>query len=237
MFRIPQAIRTAALCTLAFAAAAPMTGCSKKDKGTENPDEASESDVDPMTELESIPGQIQAELDLVLQPLTDVDVVIDQLTSIPSRHGLNAAELTAMAGAKFDGNSASVELNGDVSAEAKAEIDAMLTTIQGIAVGLKETPARAKDATANLVALGARATAISTKITTSLTAQLSNPLLKAEKKAEIQGQLDIVATLDADIKASIGGAKETVMSVPQKGTEALAKLTAALAGGGSASAG
>ena len=42
--------------------------CEKKDKGTKNPDEASDSDKDPMAELQGIPGQIQAEVDL--QPYT-----------------------------------------------------------------------------------------------------------------------------------------------------------------------
>lgn len=212
-------------------AVAPM-GCNKKDKGTDNPDEASEEDGDPMAELQAIPDQIQAEIDLVLQPITDVDVVVDQLTSIPSRYGMNASDLTAMASAKFDGGT--VEFNADVSGDAKAEIETMLATIEGIAVGLKETPARAKTATANLAELGVKATGIVTKLTTSINAKMSNPLLKAEKKAELQAELDLVMKFDADIKATIGSAKETVMGVPKMGTEALAKLTAALAGGASA---
>ena len=51
---------------------------------------------------------------------------------------------------------------------------------------------------------------------------------------EREAELDLVMKFDADIKATIGSAKETVMGVPKMGTEALAKLTAALAGGASA---
>ncbi len=219
------------LLVLGSLAVTPM-GCKKNDKGSDNPDEAADEDGDPMAELESIPGQIQAELDLVLQPITDVDVVVDQLTSIPTRYGMNAADLTAMASAKFDGGS--VEFSADIDGDAKAEIETMLTTIEGIATGLKETPARAKTATANLAELAVKATGIVTKMTASINAKMSNPLLKADKKAELQAELDLVMKFDADIKATIGDAKNTVMGVPKLGTEALAKLTAALAGGASA---
>lgn len=218
----------AVLGTLALA----PVGCGKKDKGTDSPDGAAQEDADPMVELQTIPEKIQAELDLVLQPITDIDVVVDQLTSIPTRYGMNAADLTAMASASFDGGT--VEFKAEVDGEAKAEIETMIATIQGIAVGLKETPARAKTAAGNLAELGIKATGIVTKMTTSINAKLANPLLKAEKKAELQGELDLVIKFDADIKASIGDAKATVMGVPKLGTEALGKLTAALAGGASA---
>jgi len=208
----------------------PM-GCSKKDKGTDNPDEAAQEDGDPMAELQTIPDEIQAEIDLVLQPINDVDVVVDQLTSIPTRYGMSAGDLTTMASAKFDGGT--IEMNADIDGDAKAEIETMLATVEGIAIGLKETPARAKTATAHLAELGVKATGIVTKLTTSINAKLANPLLKAEKKAELQAELAQVMKFDADIKASIGDAKQTVMGVPNMGAEALGKLTAALAGGAS----
>lgn len=223
--------RLLSILVLGTLATAPM-GCGNKDKGTNSPDEAAQEDADPMVELQAIPEKVQAEIDLVLQPITDVDVVIDQLTSIPTRYGMNAADLTAMASAKFDGGT--VEFNADISADAKAEIETMLGTIEGIALGLKETPARAKTATANIAELGVKATGLVAKLQSSLQAKLANPLLKADKKAELQAELDVVIKFDADIKATIGDAKQTVMGVPKKGTEALAKLTAALAGGASA---
>lgn len=207
-------------------------GCGKKDKGTDSPDEAANEDVDPMVQLQTIPEEIQAELDLVLQPITDIDVVVDQLTSIPARYGMNAADLAGMASASFDGGT--VEFNAEIDTDAKAEIETMLATVQGITVGLKETPARVKTAAGNLAQLGVKAAGIVTKMTASIQAKMANPLLKADKKAELQGELDLVVKFDADIKASIGDAKATVMGVPKLGAEALAKLTAALAGGASA---
>lgn len=221
MTRIPSLL---ALCAVV---ALPM-GCGNKDKGTQNPDEAAEGDVDPLEELKSIPDQIQAEVDTVLQPINDVDVVVDQVTTMPDRLGVDAAGLRALAKASLQSGEVSVEL--DVTAEAKAEIEGVLKTINGIAVGLKETPQRATAATKNIVAMGAKATALVGKLQAKYQAKLSNPLAKAEDKAKIQADLNAVMQLDGEIKAIVADAKSTVTGLPAKGTEALAKLTAAFAG-------
>jgi hypothetical protein len=226
--------RASLLFLLSVALAAPLAGCSKKDKGTDNP-EAAEGEVDPLEELKAIPDQVQAEVDLVLQPITDVDVVIDQVTSMPQTLGVDAASLRGLAQASLQNGEVSVNL--DITAEAKAEVEAVLVKIKGIVTGLKETPERVKTATGNIVALGTKATGLVTKLTAQYQAKLSNPLLKADAKAKIQADLDMVIKLDADIKATIDGAKTTVTSLPDKGKEALVKLTTAFAGGASASAG
>jgi len=218
---------TLALSLLAFAVV--PAGCSKKDKQSKNPDEASESDLDPLEELKGIPVAIQGEVDMVMQPINDVDVVIEQVTSMPGRLGVDAKALTAMASASFkDGT---VAVNIEVSAEAKAEIEALLQTVKGIAVGLQEIPQRVPVATKNIVGHGAKGAALVAKLTAKYQAKLAAPFTKAEEKLKIQGELDMVVKLDADIKATVGSAKDTVMSVPDKGTEALAKLTAAFAAG------
>lgn len=218
---------TIVMCLVALAVA-PM-GCSKKDKKSKNPDEAAESDVDPLEELKGIPVAIQGEIDLVLQPINDIDVVIEQFASMPGRLGVDAKGLTALASASFSNGEVSVNL--DVSAEAKAEIEALLTTVKGIGIGLKEIPSRVPTATKNIVGHGAKAVALVTKLTAKYQAKLSSPFTKADEKLKIQGELDIVVKLDADIKASVNDAKATVMAVPAKGTEALAKITAAFAAG------
>jgi hypothetical protein len=214
------------------ALAAPLAGCGKKDKGTENPDEAAEGEADPLVELQAIPGQIQAEVDLVLQPITDVDVVIDQVTSMPQTLGLDAASLRGLAKASLEGGEVSVNL--DITVEAKAEVEAVLVKIKGIVTGLKETPERVKTATANIVTIGTKATGLVGKLTAKYQAKLSNPMLKADAKLQIQGELDTVLALDAQIKGTITDANATVTSLPSKGTEALVKLTAAFSGSASA---
>lgn len=218
---------TTVLCLVALVVA--PVGCSKKDKASKNPDDAAESDKDPLEELKGIPVAIQGEIDMVLQPINDVDVVIEQISSMPGRLGVDAKGLTALASASLSNGEVSVNL--DVSAEAKAEIEALLKTVQGIGVGLKAIPERVPVATKNIVGHGAKAVALVAKLTAKYQAKLSSPFTKADEKLKIQGELDIVMKLDADIKASVNDAKATVMGVPAKGTEALAKITAAFAAG------
>lgn len=228
--------RASLLILLSLALAAPLTGCSKKDKGTTNPDEAAEGEVDPLVELQAIPDQIQAEVDLVLQPITDVDVVIDQVTSMPATLGVDAASLRGLAKASFDNGEVAVDVDLEIGAEAKAEVEAVLAKIRGIVTGLEETPERVKTATGNIVGLGAKATGLVTKLTAKYQAKLSNPMLKGDAKLKIQGELDMVIALDAQIKGTVSDAKTTVTSLPDLGKDALVKLTAAFAGSGSASA-
>ena len=229
--------RASLLFLLSVTLAAPSLGCNKKDKGSTNPDEAAEAEgeVDPLEELKAIPTQVQAEVDLVLQPITDVDVVIDQVTSMPQTLGVDAASLKGLAKASLENGEVSVDL--DIAADAKAEVEAVLVKIQGIVTGLKETPERVKTATGNIIALGTKATGLVGKLTAKYQAKLSNPLLKADAKAKIQADLDTVLKLDADIKATINDAKTTVTSLPDKGKDALVKLTAAFSGAASADAG
>lgn len=223
------AVRWLSFASLCLALTAPLGAC-KGTGDTANPDDDSESDADgdPLAELQAIPGEIQAELDLVLQPITDVDVVIDQVATMPTRLGVDAVELSALVKASVDSNSVTVEL--DLDTDAKAEIESLLQTVNGIAVGLKQTPERAKDAGVKIVKLATKATTLSAKLTAKLTAKLKNPMLKGDAKAAVQADLDSVTELDASIKAFIGDANSTVSELPAKGTEAMAKLTTALGG-------
>lgn len=221
--------RITALVALCAVVSLPATGCNKKDKGTNNPDDAADSDKDPLEELKSIPDQIQAEVDNVLQPIRDVDVVVDQVTSLPQKYNIDASTLQGMVKASMDGGKVEISADLGLADDAKAEVQALLDTVQGIATGLKETPQRVTTATKNIVALGAKATALVAKLQAQYTAKLKNPLAKAEAKAEIQGNLDAVLKLDTDIKAIVADAKSTVTGLPSKGQEALSKLTAAFA--------
>lgn len=242
--------RTALLVLLSAVLVAPVSGCKKNDKSN-NPD-AAESDTDPLEELKSIPVQVQAEVDMVLQPINDVDVVIDQIAAMPGELGIDGPSLMAMAKASLEGaasasvedGEASVEIDAAAMAdvavekkeEAEAQIKEVLVTIRGIVTGLKETPERVKTATTNIVGLGTKATGLVTTLTAKLQAQLANPLLKADAKAKLQADLDLVIKLDADIKATVADAKATVGELPSKGKEALVKITAAFAGNGGVSA-
>ncbi len=75
-----------------------------------------------MEELKAIPKELDAEVANITKPIDDVQSVIDELASLPKKHGLAASDVSAMAKATFDNGTVDVKLNGDVGAEAKADV-------------------------------------------------------------------------------------------------------------------
>lgn len=197
---------------------------------------ATSMEADPLDELRAIPDQIQAEVDLVLQPINDVDVVLDQLASLPHTLGVAEEPLRGMA-ARSVASSDPIAIELDLDTEAQAEVRAVLLHLQGIAADLRRTSARVESASAELVALGARATALVTTLTTHIQARLSSPSLTANDQAALQAELDLVTTLAGDIEIAVAAAQQSVAALPTKGDQALERLTAAFTSEASASAG
>ncbi|MBC8069289.1 MAG: hypothetical protein IAG13_13215 [Deltaproteobacteria bacterium] len=215
---LPQ---TAALLLLAIVAALP--GCAKKSE-TEHPSETVASD--PLTELTRIPDVVEAEVKLVLGPIHDVDRVLEQLSTMPDRLGIDAKGLRALAAASLQGGKVTVDL--DLSAEARAEVETLLGTVREIGEGLRETPARVAGSSATIAAQAAKAASLVGKLNASYQAKLMSPFTAAQEKERIRGQIDQVAHIHVEIKAVVGEAKSTVVELPARTKAALAKLTNAL---------
>lgn len=218
-------------------------GCEKKDT-TRNPDEAGdEAKGDSLEQLKAIPGEIQAEVDLALKPITDAESLMADLETAPERLKISAGDLGAALKAAFDAD-ASADAEGvkadvnvdisklDVTAEAQAEIEAMIAKVREIKAGLVASPKTVSAATANVVALGGKAVALGTKVTTGLTAKLK--FATGEKAAELQAQLAEAEKVVADSKALVQDAKAQLTEIPAKAADMGVKLTASFAAGGSA---
>jgi hypothetical protein len=199
-------------------------GCAHKSRDTKPPQE--ETSADPMAELEGIPAAIDAEVQLVLEPIHEVDRVLEQVSTMPGRLGIEPKGLRALALASLkDGE---VAINLQLSTEARAEVEALLESVRKISVGLRDTPERIAVSTKNIVAQGAKAVALTGKLTVKFQAKMALPFVSVEEKARLQEQLATVQRIEADVKARVAEAKSTVVDLPARGTEALAKLTAAL---------
>lgn len=206
-----------------------LTACKNKGDGTENPDGEEESDKDPMEELKAIPTDIQAEVDLVLKPITDLEKLMADIETAPDRLAITTADLKGMVSASFEGGKIEIDTELDITADARAEIQAMLELALDVAAGIKNTPDTVAAATKNIVAHGARATTLATKLTTKLTAKVK--FAKGEEKASLEAQLQEITQLEADISTTIDEAKATVTELPAKIAEMGAKFTASLAVG------
>lgn len=188
------------------------------------------ADLSPMDELSALPKSIDADVQSLTKPIDDVDAVVERITSLPKRHNLNAAEITQMAKATCDGGKVDVQLKGDVSAEAKAEVEAALKQLAQVVTDLKATPEKAAALGKTLVAATAKVPVLATKVSAGATATLSNPFGSAEDKAKAQASVDSLEKVKADVQKSISDAQAKVAGVPALATTALGKLTAAFAG-------
>jgi hypothetical protein len=173
---------------------------------------------EPLDQLTSIPEKIQAQIDLVLQPINDADIVINEITSLPQRYGLNASELKGMAKASLDGGTVSV--GGHIVGQARADVEAVVGKVKDIGVGLKETPKRAQIAVKNVIALGAQAI----KLSAGIQAKAKVAFGKKGEDAKIAAAT--ATEILSQIKGQVDQAKATVMGLPARATQVVGKLAA-----------
>jgi hypothetical protein len=206
----------------------PLVACKDDGEGTESPEDGAEEG-DPLEELQAIPADIQGEVDMVMQPLTDLESLMADLETAPERLSISAADLKGMVGASFKDGTVEVSADLDVSEEARAEIKAMLEKAKAIGEGLKNIAENTKMATVNVVGHGARAMPLATKLTGKLSAKAK--FAKGEEKAKLESDLATVQQIQGDVTGLVDGAKNQILEIPPKAAEMGAKFTASLAAG------
>lgn len=210
-----------------------MSGCEKKNKGEEttNPDEAEGGD--PLEQLKAIPDRIQAEIDVVLQPIDDAEKLMADLETIPERYSLTAADFKGMVQANFavTEEGAEVEISADLSIaeDAQAELKATIQQLKDIKVALETTPDRVVVATENIVKIGGDAVKLAAEVIPSLQAKAK--VAMGEKKAEIEAQIQEVMALKDQLPQLVDDAKAQLTDIPARAAEVGANFTASFAAG------
>jgi hypothetical protein len=180
----------------------------------------------PMDELQAIPKDLDKDVAGLTKPIEDVQTIIDEITNLPKKHHINAGEMAAMSKATFDNGKVEVKVNGDVSAEAKAEIEASLKKLSLVVAELKATPAKVAALTSKIVKVTAKVPLLATEITSKATFAASNPFGSADGKLKANAELASVQKVQADVSKSISDAQAKVTGIPALATGALGKLGA-----------
>lgn len=180
----------------------------------------------PMDELKSIPKDLEAEMANVTKPIDEVQKIVDDIGALPKKHNLNKSQLVGMAKASFDNGKVEVNLDANVAAEAKAEVEALLKRIVAVTADLKATPDKVASLTKKTAAAVAKVPVLGTKVTASATATVSNPFGDAAGKAKAQADLDSVKKVQEDVSKSVSDIQGKITGIPEMATKALAKLTA-----------
>lgn len=187
--------------------------------------------VTPLQELQGIPKDLDADVADLTKPIDDTQAVIDQIGALPKKYGFTAADMAAMCKATMDNGSVDVKVNGDVSADAKAEIKAALEKLKSTVAGLKATPEKVAALGKKAVADTAKVPVLAGRVTTEATATSANPFGNADAKAKAKADLDSVKQVQADVSQSITNVQAKISGIPSMATTALAKLTTTLTGG------
>lgn len=206
-----------------------------KTKTNTSADASAQVDIEPIDELQGLSSSLQASVDALMQPINDVDGLIDDITSLPTKLNLDAPSLMSMFSAQLSSDG-TVEVSADITTDemARAEIQGILARLKAIVDGLKAIPENTKMVAAQAATAVVRVPALATKVTTSANAKLVNPFGKAEDKAKAQADIQAVAGIQAGVQAQIQDIQAKVTEIPALAASALAKLTAAFAGGASA---
>jgi hypothetical protein len=187
-----------------------------------------------MDELKGLSTELQAGVDGLMAPINEVDGLINDVTSAPGRLGIDAGSLMSMDSATMSNGQVAIAADFSADAAVRAEVEAILGRLNNIVVELKATPDKVAALSAKVVEATARVPVLATGITTSAQMKLTNPLGSAEGKAQAQADLSAVAGVQADVQATIADVQNKIAGIPAMGAQALAKLTAAFAGGASA---
>jgi len=192
-------------------------------------EEPEEEDVPAIQQLENIATDLQAGVDELMQPINDTQAVIDDITTLPDRLGMDASALMSMVGATMEGGEVSISADMNLDAEAKAELEAVMNRLKGIVEGLKAMPDRVKVMMGRVSAASAQVPVLATEVTTSANLTLSNPLASDEDKAQAQADINNVAQIKGMVEAKIQEVQNQLANIPAMATEALARLTASFA--------
>jgi hypothetical protein len=198
-------------------------GCGSKDPNTA---EDAKGDQSPVDQLRGITDDISKDVDAIVQPINDVDAVVSALDALPKKYGIKPADLKAMAKGAFDGGDVTVSAN--LSPDAKAEVVALLAKIKDIANGLKTTPDKVQALATKLPAAVAQVPVLYGKAQASLQVKANNPFGNSDDKAKAKSDLADLDKVKTDIMTKIDGVKTTVTGLPDKATQAMTKLKAAL---------
>lgn len=230
MRHVMSAFSVAVLCGVT--ALTSLTACGGGGEEPKTPaSKDAKANLEPMDELKGIPGELDAEVAALTKPIDDLQAAIDEVGALPKKHGLAAADIMGMAKGTFESGKVEVKLNGDVSAAAKADVEATLNKLNASVTALKATPEKVAALTTKVGALTAKVPVLASKVTASATVTASNPFGSADAKAKAKADMDGVQKVQADVMKSVSGMQAKIAGIPAMATSALAKASASFSGG------
>ena len=217
-----------------IAICALLAGCGGSKKSSQTQTQANvaggaqvQAELSAMDELKGLSANLQAGVDALMAPINETQQLIDHITAMPARLGIDVKSLMGMCSATLQ--SGQVSFSADFSADAavQAEVHGVLERLNYIVAGLKAIPSNVKALGQSAIAATAKAPVLATQVSTSANVTLANPFAKPEAKAQAQAEMNAVNQVQAEVSAKISEVQSTIMGIPTMAIDALAKFAAA----------
>jgi hypothetical protein len=175
-----------------------------------------------------------AQVDWVSQPLRDAAALGEEFTAIQAKYSIDAKTLGGMASVAFKDGKVEISADANISAEAKADVEALLGKIKAAGVAITTIPKRASKASAAIGKMSIKVVGLAPKATTYLKKQLTDAAaeLSVEAKASIELNLTTIPEMPNKIKATGKEAIAKVKAIPTEAKTTITELTAAFSGEG-----
>jgi hypothetical protein len=216
---------------LLCAASTGVMGCKKSGSASATTVPADPAYENPYDQLQDLPNQVNAKVEWVKQPLADASALGDEFSALQAKYSLDIKQLGGMASAAFVNGKIEISADASIAGDAKADIEAFLGKVKAAGEGVLAIPKRASAAASSVGKLTLKVPGIAIKAT----GHLKNELKAAadDAKAEIQGKIEMVPKLTADVKAMLPDAVGKIKAIPGESAGVITELKAAFAGEGS----
>lgn len=203
-------------------------GCGGSEPQTKT---AAEVEITPMQHLKSMSSELKAGAEDLTKPIDQVQAILDDLARLPERHGLTLGDVMGMAKATLDSGKVALSVSVDIGAEAKAELETLLTRLNDVVLELKRTPEKVATLTRKIAEDTALLPVLASRVTITASATSINPFVSAEIRAQAQADVAQLQLVQQEVNATINSTQAKIMGIPSMATSALAKLEASLLSG------
>lgn len=210
------------------AVGALSVGCGGSDP---QPKTAAAVEVPPMQQLKSISTELKAGAADLTKPIDQVQAILDDLARMPEKYGLTLGDVLGMAKATLDSGKVALSVSVDVGAEAKAELQTLLTRLNEVVIEIKRTPEKIATLTKQIAEDTALLPVLASRVTFSASTTSLNPFVSAELRAQAQADVADLKIVQKDVNDTISQTQAKIASVPGMAADALAKLEASFLSG------
>jgi MYXO-CTERM domain-containing protein len=178
-------------------------------------------------EFADVPNQMSAQVLWAAEPVDNAILLADEIAALRAELNLDPAAFSGLFSVALTGGEVEIGAVTQVE-EAKVKIEALIAKVKKVGQDLAGVPGRVKTATKAIQGLAMSTPKLLLKATKELGGELAAAV--GDAGVQIQADIDTTKALPDTIKAEANEAKGALTEIPEKATQALANIQAAIKG-------